>query len=367
MPPHDKTSSGKRADGWTISQAPESQESSMMQPTMNKSPHTSILKPPRPFRAVKKQKKKVSFAEETVNASTSSSSKSLRMLYPEPTTSENVDLLKDAVQSSIRRHGYMHSKVGNTYNNLGNWFFRKGDWTSACNAYKSAAYCCQVGLHTADAFANLGAVYWRTGELDKAKPALQCSLDFYARFSHLSSKTQLLVANVHHQLGLVYSLQGDFPNAIAALHRALFIRELYGTAAMVAKTMDAMGQINCLAKNYDSAIRWYTQANTKSRTVSILENLAWTYREIGDLKQAARTYHDVLYEQRKSYNLAVLEDLHPKKREAALRMGHTLKTMLSLFIDMNRSTDATNCQDELAALAKREKIAPSEFGLDRLW
>lgn len=367
MPPHDNASSGEKTDGWATSQAPESLKSSMMQPTIDKALQKGILKPPRSSRAVKKQKKKVSFADSTVASSTISSSKSLRLLYPEPTTSEKGDMLKDAVQSSIRRHGYMHSQVGNTYNNLGNWFFRKGDWTRACHAYKSAAYCCQVGLHTADAFANLGAVYWRTGELDKAKPALQRSLEFYARFSHLSSQTQLLVANVHHQLGLVYSLQGDFPNAIAALHRALFIRELYGTAAMVAKTMDAMGQINCLAKNYDSAIRWYIQANTKSRTVSTLENLAWTYREMGDLKQAARMYHDVLHEHRKSYNLAVLEGLHPKKREAALRMGHTLKTMLSLFIDMNRSTDATNCQDELAALAKREKIAPSEFGLDRLW
>jgi len=261
------------------------------------------------------------------------------------------------------------------YSRLGNWFYRHGDWDRAGRAYHCSAYRCHVGAHTADALANVGAVYWTTGEWNAAQIALQQALKAYERWCPPTVETKLLQANVYHQLGLVHTLQQEgmtattamtdgsssstqqtsaslssssssssslssstvlrrlssvsssspppqqqqpappinisqqpstndyhLTQALSAFYEALCLREQYGTVELVAKTMNAMGHVCCLAQEYDSAVRWYQHSLQRSWQMDTLQRLATVYAHaLGEVEEAITVYRDLLHEQRKEY------------------------------------------------------------------
>lgn len=300
---------------------------------------------------------------------------------PYGTCSLDVDL-----QERIRRYGERHVMTGPAYNHLGNFYFRQGQFDWACRYYHFAAYECQVGAHTADALANLGTVYWTKGDSGAAQIALMHALEAYA---HLPDPDRFLVANVHHQLGLVHSLHGDYHAALCALNQALVLREggeeyddkdvqvdnnekdelCYNEAApMIAKTMDAMGQVSCLAHDYHGAVRWYEHSLRQFWTIRTLQHLAQTYLRLGDhLEDALSAYHDILREQRKEACSPDMQDLMQSddsfmvRREVAINLGQTLLSLQNVYQEMGRADDATVCHDELLKLLQQEGIELREL------
>lgn len=254
------------------------------------------------------------------------------------------------------------------HNNLGNYYYRKLDWDRALASYRAAANASQRGLHTADALANLGTVLWSKGDWQRSLEMLKQALVTYARLS-ASKKAprdvQLLMANVYHQMGLVYSLLGDQVKAVSALQQALWLRERYGTAVSVAKTLDALGQVSCQAKDYANAVLWYTRALQVDKKVSTLENLCWVYCQLGDRYSTLNVLYDLLQERKRIYAVALLQWL-PTRKQAAVMVCQTMKNMLILLDhDDQLAMDAKRYRNELTCLAEREGIAPEDLGLER--
>ena len=221
----------------------------------------------------KPKKKKVSFAEKPLVKEAPPLSRSLSQRPPLairqrsapaslPSAPTTLTAMQNALQDCQQRYGEDHALTAMAHNNLGNYYYRKLDLDRALASYRAAADAAQRGLHTADALANLGTVLWSKGDLHQSLETLKQALVMYSRLpaSKAPRDVQLLMANVYHQMGLVYSLLGDRVKAVSALQQALWLRERFGTAVSVAKTLDALGQVCCQAKDYANAVMWYTRA-----------------------------------------------------------------------------------------------------------
>ena len=271
-------------------------------------------------------------------------------------------------QENDQDHTFGKIGAGDWYNRQGNAYYRQRDWERAIRAYQYSANRCAIGPHTADALANLGAVYWTTGDWNSALHALHQALAMYPRVYPLSEKRQLLVANVYHQLGLMHYLQGHLASALSALQMALWIREQCGTDVVVAKTMEALGQVCFLARNYPAAVAWYKQALDKQRSTSILERLALAYDQAGDSYSTLNVYHDLLQEYRAMYQpKAISHDDDPTaRREWALKTAGVLAKMMTILKRVQLDSDASERQRELMELAEHEGIMPAELGLEQI-
>jgi tetratricopeptide (TPR) repeat protein len=117
------------------------------------------------------------------------------------------------------------------------------------NDNSNDALASRTHLLMADARANLGAVMWTTGRVDRAVATLEQALEGYDRHRQLarvaslqrgddgsnasvhdsngmpSVNLDLRVANVWHQLGLARCLQGRYGEALECLQRALRMRQ----------------------------------------------------------------------------------------------------------------------------------------------
>ena len=398
-------------------------------------------------------------------------------------TSKSFAKLRAQLETCKRQYGPHHAQTGIAYSHLGNWFYRHGDWDRAGRAYHLSAYRCQVGAHTADALANVGAVYWTTGEWKAAQIALQQALKAYERWCPPTVETKLLQANVYHQLGLVHTLQQEalttatdgsssteqtssslsssssssslssaavrrsvsssppqspptnitqhhpttndhhLTQALSAFYEALCLREQYGTVELVAKTMNAMGQVCCLAREFDSAVRWYQHSLQRSWQMDTLQRLAAVYAHaLGEVEEAITVYRDLLHEQRKEYIKAAggqddrrqqqqqppYHDTDPsssapvsldpfrspnrkRRRALAVSLARTLQALVTLTQEdpqydagaaatrdhqqqyepaFSKSTinscvgaDGSSYQEELIQLMQQEAIAPAELEL----
>lgn len=337
-----------------------------------------------------KSNKRVSFSEDTRSPSPSYRTETSSVFLDRPSINtglSSLTSLQAALEKSQHLYGDKDANTAIAYNNLGNWYYRRGNWETACRAYQYAAYTCYPGPHTADALANLGAVYWTTGELSRAQVALQQSLDVYAHVcDHHSNQTLLLVANVYHQLGLVHSLQRDFVHSLAALHQAMSIREQIGRSELVTKTMEAMGHVCLLARDFETAISWYSHAlarspSTGDAALATRKKLSWIYCQVEDWTATLAVLHDVLHEQRQACAQAIAptlrlilssssftdtqrqHQLQVQRRQAALEMGQTLQTMLKVYLELGQTRNIELCHDELLYLMQHEGI--QEHELDR--
>jgi tetratricopeptide (TPR) repeat protein len=327
-----------------------------------------------------KPKKKVSFAEKPlVKEAPLSSRPSLSSQRPPlairqrsapaslPSAPTTLTALQNALRDCQKRYGDNHAVTAMAHNNLGNYYYRKLELDRALASYRAAAHASQRGLHTADALANLGTVLWSKGDLPQALDTLKQALVMYSRLPARQAPrdAQSLMANVYHQMGLVYSLLGDGIKAVSALQQALWLRERFGTAGSVAKTLHALGQVCCQAKEYANAVLWYTRALQVDKKVSTLENLCWVYCQLGDRYSTLNVLYDLLQERKRLYAVALLQWL-PTRKQAAVAVCQTMKNMLILLDhDEQLAMDAKRYRNELTCLAEREGIAPEDLGLER--
>jgi tetratricopeptide (TPR) repeat protein len=285
---------------------------------------------------------------------------------------DDLQALEQALAETMRRYGTYHGSVGAVCNRLGNWYFRHQRYDSAVNMYQRAVVCTagrssrpssrsNVG---ADALSNLGTVYWTTGDLSQARSVLKQALAAYsmdlvavsAQNSGTSPNTILLAtANVHHQLGLVYSLEENFVQALECLEEARKIRQQAARPDLVAKTLDAMGQVCCLQKDYTAALQYYASALALPSTQKTLtlENMAWIYGQRGDAPGALAVFHDLLQERRSLYTKT-------PSPEGAMQLAKVYAVMISLYDAVSRPVDAQRMQHNLNQLIKDEGIQPPE-------
>jgi tetratricopeptide (TPR) repeat protein len=244
------------------------------------------------------------------------------------------------------------SQIAALYNRIGNEHFRRHDYPNAVYYYKQAVQC-QADLdHVAAAYANLGTVFWSTGDVGQALAMLHLALETYTFYSAQQRKPveSLEVAGVHHQLGLVFALKRDFDQAVESLQKAFAIRERATGARSIltAKTVDALGKVYKMMGDVQTALQYHERAldilNGHSvNTCSILENILAVHALRGDDAATLHIYAQILLQQRMAFAQSL-------SREAGLQVANTLKNMSLLCLQTGRDQEANLFQQEAAAM-----------------
>ena len=290
----------------------------------------------------------------TVGTSPVSSSTRKKQQAPEQQRDLNsLRTLEKALSWHMRHERHdRDSQIAALYNRIGNEHFRQRDFPKAVYYYKQAVQCHADLDHVAAAFANLGTVYWSTGDVGQALAMLHQALETYEFYSAQQRKPveSLEVAGVHHQLGLVFALKRDFDKAVESLQKAFAIRERATGARSIltAKTVDALGKVYKMMGDVQTALQCHERAldilNGHSvDTCSTLENILAVHIVRGDDAVALHVYAQILWQQR----MACAQSL---SREAGMQVANTLKKMSLLCLQTGRDQEANLYQQEAAAI-----------------
>lgn len=267
-------------------------------------------------------------------------------------TFEGNDVEK-SLQHAIQQYGPFHKVVAAHYMAVGNQYFRQGNYHSAAGAYKQAIRC-EPGPHLGDAYANLGTVYWTTGQVDFAVQMLEQALATYELVAVVDETSTSMVAQVHHQLGLAHCLQQDYEASLKSLEMAKNIRESRGDHIGVAKSFDAMGKVYFCMGNLEAALLHHQQALgiikvTKQSCLATLKNMVQIYRYQQDWRSALAVYHEILREQKARF-VAASSALNGST--SAKVVYETLLAMAECYQAMQLAGEAQQCRQEAMLMAE---------------
>jgi len=230
-----------------------------------------------------------------------------------------------SLQATLRQvqeeKGERHPDAAKLWNHVGNAHFRAKEYEHALLAYKESVNC-EMGSHLGDSYSNIGTVYWAMGQVDLAIDFLRRARkvhQFYCLAEDKDPARSLDIATVRYQIGLAYTLQGNYRKALKHLMACRETRMLaLGHGHLdVARVADALGRVYVLQRDYEHALRWYEHAlrikhafavelDDPSITLSTMQNVASVHRLRGDTEAALFMYRTVLQCQ---------EDLLLKKTE----------------------------------------------------
>jgi tetratricopeptide (TPR) repeat protein len=90
------------------------------------------------------------------------------------------------------------SQIAALYNRIGNEHFRQHDYPKAVYYYKQAVQCHADLDHVAAAFANLGTVFWSTGDVEQSLAMLHQALETTSFVCKQRKPVESLAAGVYH-------------------------------------------------------------------------------------------------------------------------------------------------------------------------
>jgi tetratricopeptide (TPR) repeat protein len=210
--------------------------------------------------------------------------------------------LEQALKNAVETHGSTHPKCAALYNKLGNSYFREDNLAQAKECYQNAV-CCDPCRSTASAYLNLGTIYWRTAEADRAMPMLKQALDCHEADLQAQGNHSLLkspfAASVYHQMGLCHALQTDFDNALASLKKSLAIYQRLKASVEEGKILSAMGKVMTMKGDKQRAVAYHELsyrilASNQALSALYLSNLAKAYEAIGENSKALAMYKEML-------------------------------------------------------------------------
>jgi len=233
-------------------------------------------------------------------------------------------------------------------NCIGNIHFQRQEFDLACEAYVLAKECYEkLGEEYTSAVAvtlsNIGTVAWRSHVYEAAQEFFEESLRILMKQKKGTGETDDMIADAHHNLGLVKSLMEDYKGAKESLEKALHIRrQLHGKfSAQAARTLDVLGTVYMKIENKSVAMIYYSEALfTKKQvlgeehpsTLISLMNVASVYKKNGELDHALSMYEKVLELQRKRNNTNT-NSLVSSGDPFSLEIGITMHTIADIKLE----------------------------------
>uniref|UniRef100_A0A7S1YLD6 MalT-like TPR region domain-containing protein n=2 Tax=Grammatophora oceanica TaxID=210454 RepID=A0A7S1YLD6_9STRA len=249
----------------------------------------------------------------------------------------NFDALYQTLELRMHKYGETHTKVGQTWNHIGNLHFRNQHWKAALKTYQNATLCTDPHVRAA-AYRNIGTVYWTMMDLPKAKYHLAQALEIYQSLSHSQALTGEL-ANCLYQMGLVLSLQENLDGALQALYHCRRLQEECGSAMDVARTLDAIGKLHVRFGDLDDAMDCHQEAlalrqqSGEPRLLSSFSNIGAVHRAQGNIQEALFAFVTVLSVQKTE----LAQSPGPRLSQD---VGDTLVTIGQLYLDQEQPSEA---------------------------
>ena len=263
----------------------------------------------------------------------------------------SLGLLLDELEDSQKRYGTKDSRVATVWNLIGNTHVKDGNDDAAIAAYKEAVKC-DPGDHLAESYGNMGTVFFKIGKVDECivffKNALRVH-EYNVILEEGDPSRSLKIATVQYQIGLAQTLRREYDEAFVALKRACEIQSLVlgEKHAEIAKTLDAIGKVYLLRKNYRAALACHEEALAIKRESSAdktsknqamlttLQNIAVVHVASMDMDSAMSAYVSVLEVQKKLINSG--------SDSFAWEAAKTLAVLADLFRDRRMLEEARSC------------------------
>ena len=281
------------------------------------------------------------------------------------------DILAELTETlRIRRLslGETHPKVGESFNFIGNFHFRRGNYSLACEFYQFALPCFQLpGRPSHDStsklsqiraltativtLTNLGTSLYVIGKLDESIQVLEEALTkYYKLYPTCDIKQQpdqLDIGKVYYNLAIVHYLRCDYDLSMILMDNARSTWEsVYGPNHITtARALDglgkiylAQGKINDAHHYHEAALR--TKQNVMGKrhasTLFSMSNLASVLVQQGDHEKALRLLESVLWVQKERL-------LEPNGLNVSnlIDVGNTLQKMASILVCVRRGDDST--------------------------
>jgi tetratricopeptide (TPR) repeat protein len=302
----------------------------------------------------------------------------------------------------VQDNGSDHPGVAQMWNSIGNTYYHRHEVDHALDAFQEAAQCSSSGsknwmnlkdavlsgdddclqrlANLADAYSNIATIYWKEANIPTATEFLLRSLQAHQHYNAFfvevtsaddstearlaspstSSRTnrKLSMAAVLHQLGLAWTLTGDYGKAEKALHQAYAARmKVYKGKdhVQIAQSLDCMGTLSFLQGDYKKALHYHEQAlsvrcsltmqgTVSEGIVSSLRHISGVHSAMGDHASALFGYRAVLSMQKElllegSSNHYILNSANDRINKRALRRdtGNTLIIVGDLLRERNQS------------------------------
>ena len=208
-----------------------------------------------------------------------------------------------AIEIGLKKLGENHVWVASSYNNLGSVYSKKGNYDKALEYYiKSLDIVSEKSSLAPVSYNNIGTIYLDKGDYDRALEYLQKALSI-RRQALEEENTE--IARFYNNIGLVYKGKGDYDQALEFFQKSLSINlRLFGEENIfVADDFNNIGTVYSHKADYDQAIKYYEKS--LSANLKILgenhQDVAGNYINIGiiywrkgDYEKALEIHHKSL-------------------------------------------------------------------------
>ena len=281
----------------------------------------------------------------------------------------------------MRRHKYgeTHPRVGRAWNRIGNFFFRACEYSHALDAYKHAVMCyksCEAEL--ACTYLNMGTAYWASGRADKAGSFLKKALDLFELNLMKENKNPAespVIATTLYQMGLCYSLQKQYGEAMACLQKCQKMQgSILGPMNVeVGRTLDAIGKIHYFKGEYSTALHCHEEARriksvsgeNEASVVVSLQNIAAVHHATKNWTVAIAKYTQVMHLQKSELVRCRNQKGRPIAR-AAQQVGETLQLMGNMHLQMEQKEQARRFYTEASLVYKESGLPDTDSRVEAL-
>jgi len=156
----------------------------------------------------------------------------------------------------------------------------------------------------------------------------------------------------YHNIGLLFSNSGDYPEALDYYYKALNIREQMGARQVIAQTQDNIGSILASQKKYKEAQAMFNQSLSTRKTLGDREGIARSLMYLGDLHANAgegKAALDKYFE-----SLKICQEIGDKEDEAIL-----MSSIGKAFYDAGSDSTALSYFDQALRISKEIGDLPS--------
>ncbi|MXS82003.1 tetratricopeptide repeat protein [Nitrosomonas oligotropha] len=169
------------------------------------------------------------------------------------------------------------------WNNLGHLYQRIGELEKAENAYTTVQKLSLLQLNRAGeaaAYGNLGVIYWTRGELNRTIEYYEKALVIDEELKHKAG-----MACDYGNLGLVYQTRGDLECAIEYHEKALAINKVLGCKEGMASQYANLGSIYETCGDLDRAVEYWKQSLMLFQQLGAKDKIALVQSWIDEAEQ----------------------------------------------------------------------------------